>query len=62
MKDIQAIIAEIEVLIRQLSSKLVFTQANMKNHCNNVPYRNFVVKLVHFELKQRKNNRNRGFN
>jgi hypothetical protein len=34
----------------------------MKNHCNHVPYRNFVVKLAHFGLKRSNNYRNRGFN
>jgi hypothetical protein len=41
-------ITEIVVLRRQLFSKSIFIPTNFKNHCKNVPIRNFRVELAHF--------------
>jgi hypothetical protein len=48
---------EFEVLSRQLSSKYVFSHASVKDHSKLSANRNFVVELVHFEVKRRKNYR-----
>jgi hypothetical protein len=59
-KENDARITEFEVPSRYLSSKYVFSDASVQDHSKLSASRNFVVELLRFEVKPRKNYRIRG--